>query len=163
MPWMSSIERLHVLLAAAIGTAGSSAALFLLPIPAAQGEPVEWPRSRVVLFGANGCVPCRVELRRLDELKAAAHPRGLMLAWIEGAPPAEARRQDVPSLPPAGAKRLFEALAGQSTGLPTAVMTDEAGRPCALHRGPLRPEMLPAMNRSCRASLTGPGRDQTGG
>lgn len=159
MRLLSSIAPPCTLLWAALG----SLALFLLSAPVAQADTPEWPRNRVVLFGANWCAPCLVELRRLDELKATAHPRGLLLGWIDSIPPADARRQDVPSLSPAGAKRLFEALAGQSTGLPTAVITDEAGRPCAIRRGPLRPEMLPAMNRSCRTTAPGLPRDQTGG
>lgn len=108
-----------------------------------------WPRDALILFGADWCAPCLVEMRQIDALVAAAAPRRLFVAWLDQ-PRRLPRTATVPRIPPHQAAELFAAIpGGGGRGLPTSVMTDATGTPCALRTAPLAPQDIAMLIRRC--------------
>jgi hypothetical protein len=127
------------------------AALFLLG-NASPAKPEPKPAGALILFGADWCAPCLVELRDLAGLAKAAAPRRIVLAWIDGE--AAARRSatlpaNVELADPARARFLLDTVARDAAGLPYAVMLDGKGGMCADWRAPLPPEDIGAMRARC--------------
>ncbi len=108
-----------------------------------------WPASRLILFGARWCAPCMAELAELGSLVAAAQPQALVLAWIDRPVRPVLFAKAAETLPPEQAADLAERVSARGYGLPLAVMTDAAGKPCAVRRARLRPADVTAMRTHC--------------
>ena len=104
----------------------------------------------IVLFGASWCAPCRIELRQLPALANAAEPDRLTVAWIDRAPPSYliASNLNVAVLSPGEASQRFQAVVGESGGLPVSVII-EGSRVCGISRRPLTLQSLRALQNSC--------------
>lgn len=106
---------------------------------------------KLVLFGAQWCAPCRLEIRELAALAEAAKPARLQLAWIDRKP------TNLPAPPPGGwsvsppaeARRLMASAAPSARGLPMAILFDGT-RACAVREGPITVLDLRGMKDSCR-------------
>ncbi|WP_295639743.1 hypothetical protein [Novosphingobium sp.] len=118
--------------------------------------PAAWPASRLVLFGARWCAPCIAELRDLGPLAIAAHPKGLVLGWIDRPIRTLAAAKGIEAMPPDVALDLAEVIAGRGFGLPLAVMTDDVGRPCAVRHARVLPGDVAAMRAECAKGVAKP-------
>jgi len=103
---------------------------------------------RIVLFGANWCVPCRMELKDLPELANAASPDQIVLAWIDRSPRVKLI-DGVTVMPRDQAVALFNRISPNGSGLPLAVLFDGEGRPCATLQVRLRIERLAKFRAAC--------------
>ena len=117
--------------------------------PRPDVRPAAWPAARLILFGARWCAPCLAELRDLGSLASAAHPQVLVLAWVDHPIHRLAAAKGVDVMPPDMAQALAERAAGRSYGLPLAVMTDAAGKPCAVRHARVLPSDIAAMRVQC--------------
>jgi hypothetical protein len=111
----------------------------------------------LTLFVASWCAPCRAELARLDEITRAAAPRKVRVIAIDDRAATVRMLAGVPSgqrlsMSPKVASGLMRRLAGNAPGLPLSVMTDTAGRPCAVHRRPLTADEVATMTLRCRSA-----------
>lgn len=119
-----------------------------------DGRPAIMPSPAIILFYANWCAPCRVEIRSIDDLARAASPVPVIVVPWD----AEARtRQALRNVAPAylryatgGAYRLMVKLAGPSGGLPVAVALDTEGKPCNIRRQALEASTVKAFLNRCR-------------
>jgi hypothetical protein len=129
----------------------------ILAVFAPQVRADALPTSALILFGAHWCAPCAQELHTLpaivDAVTALPHgqPPQTVLGWIDRPPPVmPALQARVVVLTPAHAQNLAEPLLASAHGLPFSVMTDAHGHVCALHRGPLHPDMIAALWMACQ-------------
>jgi hypothetical protein len=119
------------------------------------------PSNALILFGAHWCAPCTGELHDLAEISAAVaalrpagHPPQIVLAWIDRPLHiAAAEPRAIVVLAPTVAQTLAESPLATARGLPFTVATDARGKICALHRGPLRADMIAGLWARCTAEL----------
>lgn len=142
---LKSIANVACILAMLIASSGVCVPVFGSPV-----EDIHSPRT-IVMFGANWCAPCRVELRQLSSLAAAASPDRLVVAWIDREPLNRpvSPWANVVFIPPFEAQREFRAIAGGNYGLPVAAMFDRQGKLCNLVRYPLSPEVVVRLKAGC--------------
>lgn len=106
------------------------------------------------MFVAAWCAPCLVEAEHISDLENAAPPRRLIVAVLDGrerfAGLARARPStQVLDMSTARAWRLFSTLEGGAAGLPISVMTNGAGKPCAVVRHGIDGTDLARMSALC--------------
>jgi thiol-disulfide isomerase/thioredoxin len=129
----------------------SMAAMVLaLPAVTSAGEPAS-PAHTIILFGADWCAPCVVELRELPALARAAAPDRVVLAWTDRAArlPAEAVGLGVTQVPVASAREMLARYGERNAGLPLAVMVRGDGAACGRLRKGLSKDGIAALRKSC--------------
>lgn len=118
------------------------------------GYPATLPAPAVILFYANWCAPCRVEIRSIDDLARAAGPIPVIIVpWDMGLQTRQALRTIHPSrirYIPGGAYRLMTRLAGPTASLPLAIALNAKGEPCNVQRGGLEAPAIKALLAACR-------------
>ena len=147
------------------------AIVWSLPVRAEPPPPM--PSHALILFGARWCAPCSAELHdlgaillQLNRLTGDANsppPAQLVLAWIDRPVASSVVTRAVDTMTPTRmapprvllplpftASAWAEPRMTTAHGLPFAVMTDAAGRVCALHKGALQPVMITALWDQCR-------------
>ena len=125
-------------------------ALLIIPMPGLAVAEEQGART-IVLFGATWCAPCRVELRGLRDLAAAAPRINWIIAWDDNslsrlrfARPAALRE-----VTGSAAAALKARLAPDAAGYPFAVMLDAQGVRCAAWPGPLTPALVDRLRKEC--------------
>jgi thiol-disulfide isomerase/thioredoxin len=105
----------------------------------AQGATTGYPSDSILLFVAAWCAPCHAELRRLDEIEAAAGPRAVRIVPLDDDPRTAAmlrmaRPQQI--WRPAGAAwdAVRDDLSVRTAGLPFSLATDGRGQICGESR-----------------------------
>lgn len=106
--------------------------------PAHGGDTV-YPADSVLLFVAAWCAPCHAELKRLDEIEAAAWPKAVRVVPFDDDPRTEAMlRATNPRLLWRPTKRMWgdirQDLSSRTSGLPFSLATDKQGEPCSESR-----------------------------
>jgi hypothetical protein len=113
------------------------------------------PAAALILFGAHWCAPCTTELRNLAPLAAALTalpvPPRLVLAWIDRPAALPQGHAAVIQPAPGVAAVWAEPFYARAHGLPFAVLTDDRGKACAVHAGPLSPSDVAALWAACHA------------
>lgn len=114
-------------------------ALLIANAAPANGGGTVYPADSLMLFVAAWCAPCHAELRRLDEIEAAAGPKTVRVVAFDDDPRTEAMLRVVsPRLLWRPTKqmwvRIHEDLSPRTAGLPFSLATDEQGRPCGESR-----------------------------
>lgn len=123
----------------------------IAPVNASELPPSYALDHRIVLFGAQWCAPCRVELRHIASLARAAAPKTILLAWVDEPPSEDDVSQKVEVLDADTARKLANQVLGEGYGLPSAVLYDRGGKPCAIWRAPLMPQDIASLEANCPA------------
>lgn len=119
-----------------------------------DGRPAELPAPAIILFYANWCAPCRVEIRSIDALARVADPVPIIIVPWDGEP---RTRQALRGVQPSriryatgGAYRLMTKMAGPSGSLPVVVALDTKGELCNVQRVGLEASAIKAFLTPCR-------------
>jgi len=152
---LAPVKRKWRLIAALLAGFGTIAAGSPVQAPVAALQP-----DTLILFVASWCAPCRIELARADAIAVAARPRRMRIVPLDKGQGTTAMlrkvRPDLVWNPDKAEMQALETrLLTQTAGLPFSAMTDDAGKPCALHRAILDTAAVAVMRKSCPATVAG--------
>lgn len=107
---------------------------------------------RIVLFGANWCAPCMVELRKLDLIVTLAGTRRVVIAWLDQAPdlPLQSDRRTFDVLSPKSARAMYRSYGEGNAGVPLTVALDSRDRRCGIVNAPLTGEAIGKLLSGCK-------------